>query len=104
MQNVLQDILLDKYQILYERASTLLEQFNHECGKQVPIKDVTRFKADLMSRESAAKLPSADDWRKLSAYLIPIIADGVLDLDLATEMKSWIDRPIPMVAPSGGGS
>lgn len=104
VQDALQGILQDKYQILYEKASKMMEKFNRECGKNVPIKDPTRFRADLTSRESATKLPPREDERKLSAYLIPIIADGVLDLDLATEMKLWIDRTIPINPPSGGGS
>lgn len=95
LKKALDGIIRDKYEILYERARELLEAFNQQCGKNVAFKDAERFRADLMSRESAAKLPPQDDERKLSTYLIPIIADGVLDLELATEMKSWIDRTYP---------
>src|SRR5271165_2493134 len=51
VKDVLQSILRDKYQILYERASKLLEQFNLECGKNVHVKDSASFRADLTSRE-----------------------------------------------------
>ena len=103
LKNALQGVVWKKYDILYQMARELMIQFNRDSRQNVPIKSAEEFRAVLMSRESVAKPPD-DDRRKLSAYLIPIIADGVLDLELATEMKEWVDRTVPMTAPSGGSS
>jgi hypothetical protein len=95
MRGALQAIIRDKYQVLYEKASDFIEAFNRECGKNVPVKDAARFRADLKSRESAVKLPPLNDERRLATYLIPSIADGVLDLEIAAQMKLWIDNTYP---------
>jgi hypothetical protein len=95
VQSALQVLIQDKYGVLYHQACGFIEAFNRETGQNVPIKDAKQFRDDLKSRESAAKLPPQDDERKLATYLIPIIVDGVLDLEVATEMKLWVDRTYP---------
>jgi hypothetical protein len=105
VESALRGIIQDKYDILYDKARLLMEAYNRESGKNVPIKDAKKFHEDLKSRENAAKLPPQDDERKLAAYLIPITVDGVLDLEVATELKSWVDRKYPpRTQSSGGGS
>ncbi len=95
VRTALQSVIGDKYQVLYGKACDYINAFNRGSGKNVPVKDFAKFRADLTSRENAAKLPPQNDERRLATYLIPSIADGVLDLEIATEMKLWIDRTYP---------
>jgi hypothetical protein len=95
VKKALQEHIHDRYQDLYGKARRFIEAFNRERSTNVPAKDFTRFRADLMSRESAKKLPPLNDNRKLAAYLIPCIADGAMDVDIAAEMKLWIDNTYP---------
>jgi len=105
VKSALQGVIQDKYHILYHMARGFIEAFNRESGKNVPIKDAKKFHEDLKSRENAAKLPPRDDERKLAAYLIPITVDGVLDLEIATELKLWVDKRYPpRNRSSGAGS
>lgn len=95
IRKVLSGLILDKYDILYDRGTGYLNAFNQARAHNFPAKDKAAFRTAVMSRESAAKLPSLDDNRQLATYLMPIVANISLDLDIATEMKEWIGNAYP---------
>lgn len=95
IKKALNSLVRDRYAILYEKGHGYLDAFNATRLDALPLKDEAKFRADVMSRESAAKLPRLNHERKLATYLLPIIADCTLDLDLATEMKEWIANTYP---------
>ncbi len=104
IRQALEGLIRDKYETLFEKARNYLIKFNQDSNRAISVKDEKRFRADMISRESAAKLPSLKNERKLAAYLMPIISDGIFDLDIATEMKEWIAANYEDGDPSLDGS
>jgi hypothetical protein len=90
LNNAVQNISGKKYQILYDLAMEVLKRFNNQAHGNYTAASLEEFQARVMRIEQTQEIPSIEDKKRLSVFLLPKIIQDVTDVMVMQKVMNWV--------------
>lgn len=90
IDNAIGNVFVERYQLYFERARTLLQEFNRAVGVHYQEADVEEFRARVIQGERIQGLPEASNEFLMADFLLPRIIRDVADGSTMRKITAWI--------------
>lgn len=90
LDNAVQNIFIDKYRSMYDKALILLKQFNNESKSNFSSASLEEFQARVMRGEQIQDIPSPESKEQYTEFLLPKILAEATDLSTMKSLMDWI--------------
>jgi hypothetical protein len=83
--------LVQGYASLYEKALTILQEFNSASGRHYIGASREQFQSNVMKWESRSGIPGDEDRIALTGFLLPKILENPTDIKILREVSTWLE-------------
>lgn len=83
--------LVQGYTSLYEKALTILQEFNSASGRHYIGASREQFQSNVMKWESQSGIPGDEDRIALTEFLLPKILENPTDIEILREVSTWLE-------------
>lgn len=92
LDNAIQNVFVEKYDVLYQEALQLLKKFNSDSGSGYPSASLEEFQARVMRGEQTQEIPSAETMDLRAEFLLPKVIQETTDVGTMKRMMEWINN------------
>jgi hypothetical protein len=92
LDNAIHNVFAARYHSLYERARSLLHEFNTDTGSIYAVASEEGFRARVMKEEQTQGIPELDQEFRLSEFLLPRILQETADLAVMRRVTEWLAK------------
>jgi nucleoside 2-deoxyribosyltransferase len=99
LDNAIRNVFIDRYEALYENATTAFKRFREATSAQVKIASKEVFVQRISVAEQNRELPLESDERELTEFILPKIIADSSDISTMRKIQSWLDDRFPEQSP-----
>jgi nucleoside 2-deoxyribosyltransferase len=94
LDNAMHHVFVDRYVALYEKAITILQQFNSQAGLHCEEASAEEFQSRVVLAERTQGIPS-DSPGHLTGFLLPKIIKENSDINIIQKISDWVSQISP---------
>ncbi len=91
LDNAIHNLLVDRYERLFNQACELLRRFNKAQGTTHVQASQKQFQATVIRWEARTGIPDEHDGRELAAFLLPKIVADPADTAVLKSIDAWLE-------------
>ena len=92
LDNALNNIFTERYEIYYEPAKKIFSKFKKDTKAQVEMTCKETFLSRVMSAERTGEIPSTEQKLELTEFVLPKIIEDNSDVGIMKQITTWISN------------